>query len=391
MKRFIALLGAIALMVGLFAALPSVANAAASQNETASQNASEEPSSCEGVDVETGTGNCADVVTAESHSKSSAKSRVVSVNGVSVNSNVTVLANIRVDGTPQSQQDNCWNLANAQSIWTSYNASGTTGWHWKGYPKGYRVCMVGGKVRDPKCHNMLQIGRPHSNPPKNAISGKVKLVTRLKFKVEAVAKADEKVTSVAKAWCTTTSAYAYGEGRGSAFALAVGRARVSGFVLTKVMAQAEGAAAGDLSAQLGGKSVVQVRAEVRASAFTKATSEASAKATCSDTPQDNSGSIVEVEDVNDVLYGNSRTWRIRGIVPEGQKATLRVSARIGALPESDKVIPLSAGPFDISVHYTAPTEGSSDTLTAKLFGSDGVKDDEKSDTFELRPNPVDPL
>ena len=119
--------------------------------------------------------------------------------------------------------------------------------------------------------------------------------------------------------------------------------------------------------------------------------EGSATATCSGNQSEQPGSIVEVEDVNDVLYGNTRTWRIRGIVPEGQTATLRVSAQIGALPESDKVISLAAGPFDISVHYTAPTEGSSDTLTAKLFGSDGVKDDEKSDTFQLRANPVDPL
>lgn len=119
--------------------------------------------------------------------------------------------------------------------------------------------------------------------------------------------------------------------------------------------------------------------------------EGSATATCSGNQSEQPGSIVEVEDVNDVLYGNTRTWRIRGIVPEGQTATLRVSAQIGTVRESDKVIALGAGPFDISVVYTAPTEGSSDTLTAKLFGSDGVKDDEKLDTFQLRANPVDPL
>jgi|GEM_PF-4584423 hypothetical protein len=102
------------------------------------------------------------------------------------------------------------------------------------------------------------------------------------------------------------------------------------------------------------------------------------------------GSIVEVTDVNDVRYGQTYNWRIRGIVPNGQTATLRVSARIGTVRESDKTISLGAGAFDITVVYTAPTEGSSDTLTAGLFGSDGVKDDEKSDTFQLLPNPVDP-
>jgi hypothetical protein len=170
------------------------------------------------------------------------------------------------------------------SIWTSYNAEGTTGWHWKFYPKGKRFCRINGAVRDPICHNQVKIGVPKSKPPKNAIRGEVKFVKRLIWKVEAVAKADEKVTSHAKAWCTTQSAYAYGEGRASASAYAVGRGSARGSVLVKLHAQAKAQASGDLALQLGGKSVITVKAEVRAKAFASAKTEAHAKAICKDTP-----------------------------------------------------------------------------------------------------------
>lgn len=103
------------------------------------------------------------------------------------------------------------------------------------------------------------------------------------------------------------------------------------------------------------------------------------------------GSILEVVDVNDVRYGSDYYWRIRGMVPDGQSAVLRVSSIRGTVRESDKSIQLGSGAFDVTIKYTAPSEGSSDTLTAKLFGPDGVLDDEKSDTFDLLPHPVDPL
>ena len=243
-----------------------------------------EPQSCVDIDTSTGNGDCADVVQAESHSASRASSKVVSVNGVKLSSKVTVLANIKANGTPKAQQTNCFRIQRDMSIWTSYNANGTTGWHWKTYPKGYRFCKIGGKVRDPLCHNMVKIGVPKSRAPKNAIKGKVKLVKVLVYKVKAVAKADEKVTSRAKAWCNTNSSSAYGEGKGSAFALATGRASLKGRNKTKLIAKVEAAAQGDLAAQLSGQSITQIKATVRASAFVKATSQASAKAVCTDNP-----------------------------------------------------------------------------------------------------------
>jgi hypothetical protein len=269
--------------LSLLTASPSSANEStiASVSDADSE---QEPPSCDGMNVDEGTGECADVVESESHSRSSSKSRAVSVNGVSVTSRVTVLARIRANGTPPAQQNNCFRTNRPMSLYTSYNAEGTTGWWWKPYPSGYRFCRVNGVVRDPKCHNQVKIGVPKSKPPKNTIRGEVKFVKRLRWHVKAVAKADEKVTSEAKAWCTTQSAYAYGEGRGSASAYAVGRASARGSILVKLRARVRAMAQGDLSAQLGGKSVIKVKAEVRATAFTSATSEAHAKAVCKDTP-----------------------------------------------------------------------------------------------------------
>jgi len=326
---------------------------------SASAEDAEEPPSCDGMNVDEGTGECADVVEAESHSRSSSKSRAVSVNGVSINSSVTVLARIRANGTPPAQQTNCRRIPHAMSLWTSYNAEGTTGWHWKFYPAGYRFCRINGATRDPICHNKVKIGVPHNKPPKNAIRGEVKFVKRLRWHVKAVAKADEKVTSLAKAWCTTQSAYAYGEGRGSASAYAVGRGSARGSVLVKLHAKAKAQASGDLSLQLGGKSVIKVQAEVRATAFAKATSEAHAIAKCKDIappPPSTPPEITEITTVNDVIEYHPETLTIIGTGTPGETIDLFATAKHGGSITTGKnqtVTVDASGNWTTTVVFTA--------------------------------------
>jgi len=101
-------------------------------------------------------------------------------------------------------------------------------------------------------------------------------------------------------------------------------------------------------------------------------------------------SIVSVEQPNDVLWGNTRTIRVTGVVPAGQTATLKSSAGIGSIATSDRSMTVS-GDFDVLVHYTAPTEGTSDTFTVKLYSQSGHLDDEASVTFGLTAPPPDPL
>lgn len=300
MKRcFITLLGAIALMVGLLGVTPQPAyadekNTSSSEDvkmtfkttpRSADGETEQEYSSCEGIDVNTGNGDCADTVTAESSSTSSTEAKVVSINGVSIHSEITVLANIRANGTPKAQQTNCFRTKKAMSLYTSYNAAGTTGWHWKFYPAGYRFCKINGKVRDPECHNQVKIGVPKSNPPKNTITGKVKFVKRIVFKAVSVSKIHEKVVARSKSWCNTANTHAYGEGRGAAEIWAKGRAVLKGRVLVKLFASVNAASQGDLAANLEAQGVIDVKGQTKSSAYGKAVAESSSKAVCTETEQ----------------------------------------------------------------------------------------------------------
>lgn len=363
-----------------------------SVSETDPASSEEEPPSCEGMDVEEGTGECADVVESESHSRSSSQSRAVSVNGVSIHSRVTVLARIRANGTPPSQQNNCFHTNRAMSLWTSYNAAGTTGWHWKFYPKGYRFCRINGAVRDPKCHNQVKIGVPKSKPPKNAIRGEVKFVKRLRWHVKAVAKADEKVTSHAKAWCNTQSAYAYGEGRGSATAYAVGRGSARGSVLVKVLVKARMQAAGDLSLQLGGKSVIKVKAEVRATAFAKATSEAHAKAVCTDKPPTVEAPVfVQFREVNDLEVNWTADHCVTVDTPDGHTATVYWEANFGSFAIPQKI---AQDGVQICSVYKAPSEvpaGGTDRITVRAVDNvTGKSVTRTTDPFVIHPTAPHP-
>lgn len=302
-RQLITLIGAIALMVGLLGAWSPVANAAEQSKSTFASSSDgvkatfkttprsvdgeneQEYSSCENIDVNSGKGDCADTVSAESSSGSSTKAKVVSVNGVSIHSKITVLARIRAHGTPKSQQTNCRRIDHAMTLWTSYDASGTTGWHRKSYPKGYRFCEINGKIRDPECDNQVKIGVPKSHPPKNAITGKVKFVKRIVYRAVSVSRVHEKVVARSKSWCNTANTHAYGEGRGSAEVWAKGRAVLKGRVLVKLFASVNAASQGNLEANLEAQGIVDVKGQTKSSAFGKAVAESSSKAVCSETEQ----------------------------------------------------------------------------------------------------------
>jgi hypothetical protein len=100
--------------------------------------------------------------------------------------------------------------------------------------------------------------------------------------------------------------------------------------------------------------------------------------------------IDTVEQPNDVLWGNTRTIKVTGTCPTGVQATLKSSAIIGSIASADQSVAVS-GSFTVLVHYTAPTEGTSDTYTAKLYSSTNHLDDQKSVTFGLTQPTPDPL
>lgn len=153
----------------------------------------------------------------------------------------------------------------------------------------------------------------------------------------------------------------------------------------------------------------QSRLDAELDATAKARLKITISGTCGDTPTDEcpdipgdqppghdcepNSSLTEVTQPNDVLVNNTRTIRVRGVVPAGQTAMLRSSSIFGTIPAADKAIEVS-GNFDVLVHYTAPSEvppGEHDTVTVKLFSATGVLDDEASVSFKILPAPVDPL
>jgi hypothetical protein len=302
---------------------------------------------------------------------------------VSIHSDVTVLARIRANGTPKAQQTNCRRIDHPMSLWTSYNAEGTTGWHWKRYPKGKRFCMINGHMRDPICHNMVQIGRPHSKPPMNAISGKVKFVKRLSFKVKSVSRVHEKVKAISKSWCTTSSAYAYGEGSGAAEFWGYGKAVASGHVLEKVVLSASDQSHGNMLLDLQAQGFTDIQVHTKSVAFGKAVAVSSSKAICQDTPapmtcpsgttwNDSNGngvvdegecqqptpkpSFQEISLVNRVPVNNTISLNVSGTVAQGHTAELFCTALNGGNVPTDQRRRTVNGSFTASFNYTAPGE-----------------------------------
>lgn len=189
--------------------------------------------------------------------------------------------------------------------------------------------------------------------------------------VKVTAKAS--VTATAEAWCKSDSSSARGTGSASGTAEASAEATAS--AKTEVEAKAKASSSIRMTVRN------QAEAEVKAEAAAKAKAKAEAQAVCTETAPP-TGEIGSLENINDVVWGNAITIRVTGTVPDGETATLKSSADIGTIADSDASISVT-GNFDVKLHYTAPTEGSSDTVTVKLYSSKGVKWDEKSDSFTL--------
>ncbi|HEY0965313.1 MAG TPA: hypothetical protein VGE13_02430 [Candidatus Saccharimonadales bacterium] len=335
MKKITKILIALFIVLGLSAFVAPLANADTSEPTQAAV----EPPTCVGVDTEQGTGTCGDVDESSSYSKSSATSQVTAVNGVSINSTVTVLSYIKVNGISKADKAHAkrYVLKKRMRLWTSYyNTAGRKVWHWKWYNKGHVFYWHHRGWHDGPCDNDV-VGLPKGPkaPPKGAVKirGTVKIVKRFVFEAAAEAKADEKVATVAKAWCTTAAGYAYGEGRGSATAIATARVTMSGYVRVSLLASVKAKATGDLWAKLGATSRVDVRANLRADAFAQATSEASALAVCKDTPVYNTPDVT-VNPVACVAPGQTRTVDIVVGNPNSVADTARLTYRGQTLEKS---------------------------------------------------------
>lgn len=190
-----------------------------------------------------------------------------------------------------------------------------------------------------------------------------------------------KTTWNAKAQVFGSVAVDCGTASSKASFTATGEATGSLDVSVTALTEAEARAKGKTQVETSVKSNTSVEGKIMVSG--EANAEGNAEASCTNTtPPTPTGEIGSLQNINDVTWGNVITIRVTGTVPDGETATLKSSADIGTIADSDASISVT-GNFDVKLHYTAPTEGSSDTVTVKLYSAKGVKWDEKSDSFAL--------
>lgn len=220
---------------------------------------------------------------ATSSSKTAAKAH--SVNGVSIASDVTVLAYIQAKGATKKQmQAKKIHLPKAMTLTTSYrNTAGQEVWHKKSYPKG--KLLVWGKDgwwHDPECWNKVEYRTPKPVPEDRIVKGKVKIVKKFVFKATSVSAVDGNAKATAKAWCRTGGSYSEAFGHGEATFAA--RAYASGRGRTWARAKANAVSSSAEKLSLEGHTETNVKIKVETDARGKATSDAYAEARCSYTP-----------------------------------------------------------------------------------------------------------
>jgi hypothetical protein len=268
-----------------------------------------------------------------------------------------------------------------------------------------------GYWHDPECWNKV-VGLPKGKnvTPGTQVTGKVIIVRTVEWSVTATATENGAAVATAAVACEANGSSASATSSSRSEYSAAASATASGSTREEATQNARNAAAAK-ALQMNLKSTVEGMAKVKAEG--QAVAAAAAEAHCTGQPpasyvcppgttwnDDNGNGTVEpaeckhpgtidmMEDVNDVVYGNSRTIRVTGTIPDGQAATLKSYAGIGTIAPSDQVKQVS-GSFDILIRYTAPTEGTSDTVTVKLYSPQGVLWDQKSDSFGLG-RPVTP-
>jgi hypothetical protein len=225
-------------------------------------------------------GDC--IISASASSSDKVTAAAESVNGISISSDVTVLAKVRAKGTPQAQQTRCARLPRAMTLRTSYRTIFGEAWHNKRYPAGKKFCRVDGWMRDPLCHNKVMWKPPANHPPATPlIRGKVKLVDRLRIVAKAVDKVTGTAESKAKAWCRTLWNSAYAEATATASFFARAESKAWARTLVRAKAKAKGRVQ-ELVLELNLHS--QMRLKARTEARGRAATDAKADVQCSGQP-----------------------------------------------------------------------------------------------------------
>lgn len=389
MKRirifFGTLLAGILMTVGL-ASFPSAAFATTMPGS---------PDTCDGVNYDSGTGDCWDYLQGSfGAARATTSAEVVAVNGVDIHSTVQVVSRIQANGATKAQrQGHKIRINKRMTLWTSYyNTSGQEVWHWKTYPRG-KVFIKGsdGWYHDGVCWNKVKIKtKKHVG---HKIYGKIKIVQYFVFQAVSVAEVSDYVTVKAKAWDNTDTCHAEASGSGNASFYASAYASLQGTVKAAVLAQVKAQSSANLSAKLAGKTLVDIHGQTSASASGQAIAEASAYAVCrTSTPPSTPPTVIDVTQVNDVDVTNTTQVCATISLPGSDSGTLTFSANYGAFTTTN-VFTVS-GQVQKCATYQAPTEvpsGGTDTITYTIRDNVTGLTASKTTTFTINPAPQPPL
>lgn len=336
-----------------------------------------------------------------SSAKSSSSSKAHSVSGVSLSSNVKVIAYIKATGITKKQKANAdtYTLPSTQTLKEEYRtlSGGHIGWINSTFPKGTTFYKINGQWVNGKCANPVQLNIPKAPKIKSPkITGKVKIVKSFTWKVKATAKVSGSEKSVAKASINVPECTASGSASASASYSASASAYGTGRTKAAASAKAKSSAANKLSIKLSLKSSVKAKAAAtaRGHASTKAKADAQCKITKPTTPPPapEKPVLIDVRQVNDVDVTNTTEVCATVSVPGKNQGTLSFTAKFGSFTTPKTFV--VSGQVEKCATYQAPTEvpsGGTDTITYTI--RDDVSGLTASDTtvFKINPAPIPPL
>lgn len=406
-------------------------------NSNAATGNPEQLPSCVGVNFNVGSGDCEDIVITGSFASNSdyASSSASVVNGVRVDSNVTVLAYVNAKGMSKKEMRNAqtYVLKKDTWLWTSYkDVNGKEVWHKKLFKKGFKLYKgKDGWFHDPRCNNKVVI--KGKKLPKSAIkiTGKVKIVK--KFKINTTSKlvlsgsAKSKSASWANAYDSKDRLICHGEGTGEAtasyYVAATATVKHKSTLKASIAASMKSAEK-KFNLQMGAKTKEQVRTAAVVKANGEALAESRSGAVCytvvtppptvPPTPEKPKVNI-EIDTLNDVDLTDpncegTRTEcesylvsTVHATVPSGVSGTVRISSNIGTVgftngtptnPLDDvKTLNLGSGQHDIKYRFNAPTEGTSAVITFTFTpsGDSAVTPEPVSTRVVLNAPPTPPL
>lgn len=310
-----------------------------------------------------------EIISSQSSASVTTSEKTEAVNGISISSDVTVLAYVQANGANKKQmRGEKLRLKQSKSLLTSYyNQAGQEVWHHKTYPKG-KVFVKGkdGWWHDPDCWNKLKTKKKKVKP-RLIVRGKVKVVKRFVFTASSTALAQGDAAAKARAWCVGFGSEAEGIGSGNASFRTEATATGTGRTKAEAEVAAKTASEGKLNLQIGSKLALEMN--LKTTAEGNASADATAKAVCSDVPPppvpDDAPLFAQFREFNDLEVNWTSDHCVTVDFPKGHSGIVFWTAEFGSFATQSKP---AEDMKQVCSLYKAPSEvpvvtGGEDTVT----------------------------